>query len=86
MEHPDTHVKFYGYHIEGVPQMVDAAKRLHGRLPLLKVLSWDMAFNRDLQVIIIEVNTTGQSVWFPQMVTGDSIFGEYTEEMLELIK
>ena len=45
-----------------------------------------MAYDEDGNVVIIEVNTTGQSVWFPQMVTGKGIFGEHTSEMLKLIR
>lgn len=85
-EHPDTKVKFEGYKIEGVPERIEAAKQLHGMIPQLKMLSWDMAFDEEGNVVVIEVNTTGQSVWFPQMVTGKSIFGEYTGEMLKLMR
>jgi D-alanine-D-alanine ligase-like ATP-grasp enzyme len=55
-------------------------------LPQLKMLSWDMAYDENGNIVIIEVNTTAQSVWFPQMVTGKSIFGEYTAEMLRLAR
>lgn len=86
LEHPDTHIAFDGYHIEGVSERIETAKRLHAMIPQLKMLSWDMAYDEDNNVVVIEVNTTGQSVWFPQMVTGESVFGEYTADMLKLIK
>ena len=84
--HPDSGVVFNGYRIEGVEKVLSAATKLHSMLPQLKMLSWDMTLDQDGNVMIIEVNTTAQSVWFPQMVTGKSIFGEYTGDMLELIK
>lgn len=50
------------------------------------MLSWDLAYNENGEVVVIEVNTTGQSVWFPQMISGKAIFGEYTAEMLHRIR
>lgn len=85
-KHPDTGIIFSGYKIEGVSEMINAAKLCHSMIPQLKMLSWDLAYNDSGKVTIIEVNTTGQSVWFPQMVTGQSVFGEYTPEMLGYIK
>ncbi len=85
-EHPDTGVIFGECKIEGVPEMVAAARKLHARLPQLGMLSWDMCYDEDGNVVVIEVNTTGQSLWFPQMVTGKPIFGEHTAKMLEKIK
>lgn len=85
-EHPDTGVVFDGYKIEGVPEMVAAARKLHARLPQMGMLSWDMCYDENGNVVVIECNTLGQSVWFPQMVTGKPIFGEHTAKMLEKIK
>lgn len=84
--HPDTQIEFKGYKIEGVEKIVAATKKLHSRLPQLKMLSWDVTYDENCNVAIIEVNTTAQTVWFPQMVTGKSIFGEYTADMLKLIR
>lgn len=84
--HPDTKVMFKGYRIEGVSNMIDAAIKMHSRLPQLKMISWDLAFDENENVVIIEANTTSQSIWFPQMVNGESIFGEYTAKMYELIR
>lgn len=84
-KHPDTNVCFADCKIDGVEKIVESAKYLHSLLPQLKMLSWDLAYDKDGNVVIIECNTTAQSVWFPQMVTGKSIFGEYTGDMLRLI-
>lgn len=84
--HPDTGIEFAGYHVEGVPKILYAAKKMHSKFPQLGMLSWDLAYNENGEVVIIEVNTTGQSVWFPQMVSGKAIFGKYTAEMLRKIR
>ena len=85
-KHPDTGIVFSGYRIEGVSKIIEAAKMCHSMILQLKMLSWDLAYNDNGKVTIIEVNTTGQSGWFPQMVTGQSVFGEHTPEMLRYIK
>ena len=85
-KHPDTGIVFDGCRIEGVPEIKAAAIRLHAFLPQLRIISWDLAYDEQSRVTVIEVNTTAQSVWFPQMVTGQSIFGEDTAEMLRSIK
>lgn len=84
--HPDTGVVFKGYKVAGVPQMIDAAHKMHARLPQLKMISWDLAYDDNENVVIIEVNTTGQSVWFPQMVNGEGLFGDHTPQMYHLIR
>lgn len=85
-EHPDTKVKFEGYKIDGVTEMVEAAKKLHSMLPQLKILSWDLTYGADGKIVIIEVNTHSHSLRFPQMMNGKSFFGEHTAEMYSLLK
>lgn len=84
-KHPDTKVEFKGYKIDGVKKMISAAKELHSYLPQFKMLSWDLGYDELDNVVVIEVNTTGQSVWFPQMINGRGIFGGDTPNMLKLI-
>ena len=87
-EHPDTKVVFKDYLIgeNFVKKTMRAAMLLHERVPYLKILSWDLTIDEDGMVTIIEVNTTGQSAWFPQMVTGKSLFGFNTSKILKLIR
>ena len=86
--HPDTHVKFNQYVVGGgkFETVIDAVIRAHGRIAHLGILSWDIALDCNGNGVIIEVNTTGQSAWFCQMVNGEPLFGENTGRMLELIK
>ena len=41
---------------------------MHANLPYLGILSWDLSLDTEGAVVLIEVNTTGQSAWFCQMV------------------
>ena len=84
--HPDTGVRFEGYRIGGVPAMTEAARRLHGRLPQLGMISWDLTYDREGRVVVIEVNTTGQSLGFTQRIPGQPAFGENTPAMYALIR
>ena len=59
---------------------------MHANLPYVGILSWDLSLDTEGAVVLIEVNTTGQSAWFCQMVNGESLFGENTGKMLQLIR
>lgn len=59
---------------------------MHANLPYLGILSWDLSLDTEGAVVLIEVNTTGQGAWFCQMVNGESLFGENTGKMLQLIR
>ena len=50
------------------------------------MLSWDFAIDEKKNINLIEVNTFGQSIWFPQLINGESFFGENTKYMYGLIK
>lgn len=84
--HPDTGVVFHNYKIPGAEALVAAAKRLHERMPYLKIISWDLTLDQDGAVTLIEMNTVGQSAWFPQMVNGEPLFGTDTPKMLKIIR
>lgn len=84
--HPYTKVRFEGYCIPPVRQIVEVACRLHGYVPMLKMISWDWSLDENDLPVLIEMNISGQSVWFPQMVNGESFFGENTAYFAQLIK
>lgn len=83
--HPDTKVKFKGYKLSKIDELISCAKKLHACIPVLGIVSWDLTFDEEGKVTLIEANTVGQSAWFPQMIQGKSLFGENTPYMLELI-
>lgn len=85
--HPDTGVKFDAYRIEGAgARLRETAQKLHCYLPYLGIISWDLTIDSNGAVTLIEMNTTGQSAWFCQMVNGEALFGENTGYMLESIR
>ena len=50
------------------------------------VISWDFTVDKNGNVVVIEANFKGQSVWFPQMLSGDTFFGNNITEILKYIK
>lgn len=85
--HPDTGIVFDNYIIHGADNAIrEQAKRLHGLVPWLGIISWDLSIDGDGKITIIEMNTTGQSAWFCQMVNGEPLFGDNTGKMLEIIR
>lgn len=85
-KHPDTGVIFDGYEIAPLRNVVETAGRLHRLIPQIKMILWDWSIDQNEVPIMIEINISGQSVWFPQMLNGESIFGEHTEYFANLIR
>lgn len=85
-QHPDTGFVFKNYNIPSVQQIIKQAKIMHAKTPQLRVMSWDLTLDRDNVIVLIEVNTIGQTVWFPQMANGKSAFGDNTAEILHTLK
>lgn len=86
-EHPDSKVQFSGYYIpEAGTKLRSVAKKLHSYVPWLGIISWDLTINEQGDITLVEMNTTGQSAWFCQMVNGEPLFGNNTSKMLEMIK
>ncbi len=86
LAHPDTGVLFSGVRVPQVPDVIQAAKALHRRIPQLQMLSLDMTIDHLGQVVVIELNTLGQSVWLSQMTTGLPFFGVHTPYMLRRMR
>ena len=87
-EHPDSHVVFLGYTVlpNGTKTLEDMARKLHSRVLHLGILSWDLGIDDTGNVVLIEMNSYGQSAWFCQMVNGEPLFGENTPKMLAMIQ
>lgn len=80
--HPDTGYKFKGARIPYVPRLIAAAERMHMNALCLGIISWDLTMDSDGEVVLIEANTSGQTIWFPQMANGKAAFGDNTAEIL----
>ena len=84
-DHPDTKVRFTGYYIPGVAKIIESAYACHKKTPHTKFVSWDFAIDKNCNPVLIEANLLGHSSWFPQVVCGESTFGDNTKRILELI-
>ena len=84
-KHPDTGIVFEGKAIPRLNDIVQLAERLHGRFLHLSVISWDFTVNSDNEIVLIEVNLQGQSTWFPQMVSGEGLFGDDLSDILKMV-
>lgn len=82
VEHPDSKLKFEGYRIPLLPNVVDAVKKMHYSLPAIGVINWDMTLDESGQPVLIEANVNGGSIWLFQMAHGCGAFGERTPEIL----
>lgn len=82
VEHPDSKLKFEGYRIPLLPNVVDGVKRMHYSLPAIGVINWDMTLDESGQPVLIEANVNGGSIWLFQMAHGCGVFGERTPEIL----
>lgn len=85
-EHPNTKVKFKNHQLVSIPEVIEIAKKLHGSTPHIGIISWDFMVDKSANVVLIEANYTGQSIWFPQIVHKAPFFGEHTDYMINLIK
>lgn len=81
--HPNTGVIFKGYQIKATPNVIRAAEELHGHYPGLRIISWDFTLDEQNIPVLIEANILGQGSWFPQTVSGEGLFGENTERVLQ---
>src|SRR5699024_6135545 len=69
-----------------VPEVIRAAKEMHEKTPHMRIISWDFTIDSNEEIVLLEINIFGQSVWFPQLVSGKLIFGDNTEKMMRLSK
>lgn len=83
-KHPQTGVEFNGYQISSIREAIDLVENLHKRIPRLTFISWDVTVLENGKPVVLEMNTRNQSIWFPQMVNGQSAFGIHTEQMIKM--
>jgi len=84
-EHPNSKITFHHYLIPNVPKAIHMACLCHTKTPQVKMISWDITIDKDLEVVLIEANMFGQSIWPPQLLHGLSAFGKNTSKMLRII-
>lgn len=81
----DTNILFKGYRNDGADKKIkDIAMRCHEGRPWVGILSWDLSIDEDEGIVLIEINTSGQSAWFLQMVNGESLLVKILIRFLNL--
>lgn len=85
-EHPDSKIKFGEYKIASILPILESAKRLHRSLPMLGMVNWDFALDKNGDPVLIEANIGGGGVDMQQNAWGKGLFGEHTEEILQWTK
>lgn len=83
VRHPDSHVVFEGYKIEGFKEMVKADERLAAALPQVGVVNWDFTINQEGQPVLIEANCLDGSIWLIEVAHGIGAFKENTVDVLK---
>ena len=84
-KHPDSQIIFSSIRLPAIPDVIQAAYRVHSRMPHIGIISWDFTVDKDANAVLIEANISGQSIWFPQIVNGKGAFVEYTSSVLRRI-
>lgn len=85
-QHPDSNAVFDNYKLPCMPEIINSAYAVHRRLVNIGIVSWDFTVDNENNPVLIEANIRGQSIWFPQIVHGKGAFGEYTKDIVEMIK
>lgn len=85
-KHPDTNIAFENYKLHFIPNMIDVAKALHTQAASIGIISWDFTVDSNDNIVVVEANYIGQSVWFPQMISGESFFGDNTKNILKFLR
>lgn len=57
---------------------------MHARIPCVKLIQWDASIDQNGTPELIEYNIGGFAMWIAQM-TGTPAFGEYTDEIINLV-
>lgn len=85
-EHPDSKIKFAGYQLPKIPQMIEQAKKIHAHFTHIRFVSFDFTVDEDENIVLIESNLQSQGMWFPQIIHGQSLFGKNADVMLQEYK
>lgn len=85
-EHPDTKIRFNGYSIPLVSNALKKAIDMHVLMPQIGLINWDFTINKEGEVVLIEANTKGGSVWLMEIAHGCGALGSSTAEVLQWMR
>ncbi|MCQ2455368.1 MAG: hypothetical protein MJ090_04445 [Clostridia bacterium] len=84
--HPDSNIKFEGYILPNMKEIIAAAYKVQSNMPATNIVSWDFTLDKDNNPVLIEANIMGQGIWASQMIHGKGPFGEQTEKIIKEIR
>ena len=82
----DIHIEGFRYNslrIPSFPSICDLATRLHYTTPQCCIIGWDFALDKNTTPILIEANFYHPEISSQQILEGQPIFGNRTQEVLE---
>lgn len=82
-KHPDSRIVFSNIYIPYISEIISKAKLLHGRFLHIGIISWDFTIGKNNEIILIEANLKGQSIWFPQIVNQCGLFENNTKAIIQ---
>ncbi len=84
--HPDTGFLFKDALLPGVPQIIQAAYKMHGLTPQLGTIAWDFCVNEAGLPVLIEANYKSNGIRCHQVANEGGLFGENTTAILQALK
>ena len=83
--HPDTGLIFKNHKIVNFQKVLETAKKLHSYIPWLKFCRWDITIDFNGEPVVIEMEKPIE-IFQQQILYKEGFFGEYTEDVLSLLK
>ncbi len=81
-KHPSTNIKFDSIKVPSFDKAIQMVKRIHPRLGHFKLVSWDIAIDKELDPVLIEANLKYGELDFHQLNNGP-LFGDDTDMILK---
>lgn len=81
-KHPDTGVKFDTITIPDYSTILDIVRKTHPQFPNFRLVSWDIAIDKNDEPLLVELNLCCGELDFHQLNNGP-VFGEDTKEILQ---
>ncbi|MDY0275972.1 MAG: sugar-transfer associated ATP-grasp domain-containing protein [Desulfomicrobium sp.] len=69
-KHPDTGIKFQGLVIPEWDKVLKKAKMLHQQVPFVRCIGWDMAIDKNDDVIVMEWNGYHNGITYHEFISG----------------
>lgn len=84
--HPTSGIIFEGYKIPLMGKLIEVSKLIHSMIPQIGCINFDFTIDNNGDIVLIETNLRGGSIWLPQIVWGCGAFGDDTEAILQFMR